>query len=221
MAIGTNTAARAPQDRHDRPLRASLREIAGAAEQQPRSAAPSTRCHPTSAFGGSGTAPADRARRQDQLLDIEVERPAHDHQHGEHGGRRHRRGRRFRAPGDRERRARRARRRSTSASGSCRLASTSSAAATQVGGERRRRDAVDLAGLGGRPVAAGPATINAAASAKPATTWKACAPQRVDAAVAAGRATSTATLKATAVMASQRHSRKRASANAAAVTTAR
>jgi hypothetical protein len=46
----------------------------------------------------------DRTGRQDQALDIEIGRPAHEHEHHEHRRHRHCRGRRFRAPGDRHRR---------------------------------------------------------------------------------------------------------------------
>ena len=65
-----------------------------------------------------------------------------------------------------------------------------------------------------------PATIKLAASAKQTMTWKACAPGAL-ALIAPIPAKVHTALKATAVMASQRHIRKRASANAAAVTTAR
>jgi hypothetical protein len=65
-----------------------------------------------------------------------------------------------------------------------------------------------------------PATINDAASANPAMTWKACAPS-ASTLTTPMPGTVHSVLKTTAVMASQRHMRKRASANAAAVTTAR
>ena len=48
----------------------------------------------------------DRTGRHDQALDIEIGRPAHEHEHDEHRRHRHCRGRRFGAPGDRDRRDR-------------------------------------------------------------------------------------------------------------------
>ena len=65
-----------------------------------------------------------------------------------------------------------------------------------------------------------PATIKVAASAKPTITWKAWAPSASTPTTPMPGKVHSA-LKATAVMASQRHIRKRASAKAAAVTTAR
>jgi hypothetical protein len=65
-----------------------------------------------------------------------------------------------------------------------------------------------------------PATISAAASAKLTTTWKECAPSASTWPVFSPGKVQSAPA-ATAVSASQRHMRKRASAKAAAVTTAR
>ena len=65
-----------------------------------------------------------------------------------------------------------------------------------------------------------PATINAEASANPMTTWKTWAPS-ASTLITPSPGKVHSALKATVVMASQRHMRKRASAKAAAVTTAR
>ena len=96
---------RAPQDRHDRPLRTPLRQIAGAAEQQ-REGGSQHQMPPGIRLRRLGHRTGDRTGRHDQALDIEIGRPAHEHEHDEHRRHRHCRGRRFRAPGDRHRRRR-------------------------------------------------------------------------------------------------------------------
>ena len=94
---------------------------------------------------GHGT--RDRTRRRDQVFEVEVDRPAHDHEHGEDRRGRHRSRRRLRAPGDRnargdERGERGERERIVPAR------QHQQPRRDQIGGERGRRHAVDLPGVG-------------------------------------------------------------------------
>ena len=91
----------------------------------------------------------------------------------------------------------------------------------QIGAERRRRHAVDLAGLA-RPVrTAGPTTIKRRGQREAGDDVEGMRAERIARRPSPMPGKVHSTPKATAVMASQRHSRKRASAKAAAVTTAR